>query len=633
MAEGILLQSADYVVTTLMLLIPVGIGIYFAVKDSKNATRVEYFLGGRSMSMLPVALSIFVTFISAISLVGTPSDVYHYGGMASTAYLGFALCYVVGLYTMIPLMYPLHLTSLYEYLSLRFDSEALRICAVTIGMLQTICYMAIALTPALGLQAAAGIPLWMSVAIVGAIGTIYTTVGGIKSVVWTDAFQSFVMFAGIIAVIVKGSMTVGSASDVLSAARTGGRISFSQFNPDPRTRHSWWGTIIGGMFMWTVNIFSQSTIQRVCAMKTIKDAKKAFLINIPVLFSFGGLMCICGIVIYAYFFTLRCDPVEGGLIASRNQLTPYFVLHTLRDLPGMAGLFMATVFSGALSTISSGINALAANTVEDILRRPLLRVKESTATLITKIIAGLFGVLIICLAYAANSLKGPLTQIALSVFGACGGPITGVFFLGASFPRANKYGAFSGAITALIFTIWMAIGGQLYGKKDRILVLPPTDMCFSNFSITADNITSIFHLQNTTLTTTTNTFSGFETSLVTHKTDPYAFKFFLYDVSFEWYGLIGTIFSFTIGVIVSLCTSKFVKSEPNSKLIFPFARKIWSLSEPTHINAEESNFEKLKLAKLKLEEVKHMEITFLIENNKQETTEPSDHSREKPVQM
>lgn len=69
MAEQILLQPADYVVTTLMLLIPLGIGVYFAVKDSKNATREEYLLGGRSMSMLPVALSMFVTFVVSTQVI------------------------------------------------------------------------------------------------------------------------------------------------------------------------------------------------------------------------------------------------------------------------------------------------------------------------------------------------------------------------------------------------------------------------------------------------------------------------------------------------------------------------------------------------------------------------------------
>ncbi|KAK0070476.1 sodium-coupled monocarboxylate transporter 2, partial [Biomphalaria pfeifferi] len=354
MSNNVSLQIADYVVSAVMLFIPLAIGVFFAIKDAKKLNRDEYLLGGRTMSMLPVALSIFATFASAISLMGVPTEVYYNGAMHPTFQVGFGLAHVVGYVTMIPLIYPLHVTSIYEYLHLRFQSELVRNSVLSIAMIQTFFYMAIALlTPALGLQAAAGIPLYVSVLIVGSIGTIYTAIGGIKSVVWTDAFQCCIMFTGLLVMIGKGVLLVGGVDKVWSIAEAGGRTNFHQFSPDPRTRTTWWGTLIGGCFMWLANIFNQSSTQRICSMRTMREAKMTYIINIGIFLCYGSLLFSVGIVIYAYFEHIQCDPYKAGFITNKNQLSTYFVLHVLQDLPGMSGLYMSSIFSGGLSTLSS----------------------------------------------------------------------------------------------------------------------------------------------------------------------------------------------------------------------------------------------------------------------------------------
>ncbi|XP_059148636.1 sodium-coupled monocarboxylate transporter 1-like [Physella acuta] len=346
------IQVADYVVCVVVLLIPMAIGILFAVKDAKKATREEYLFGGRRMSVVPIALSLFASYMSAISLIGTTADMYTYGAMITLLYVGFSVSYIIGLFTIVPLFYSLQLTSIYEYFMLRFHSRAVRMSALAVGMVQNICYMAVALyTPALGLQTTANIPLWMSIVIVGIIGTVYSALGGIKSVVWADAFRCFVMFGGALPIIIS------------------------------------------------------------------------------------------------------------GLITNRNQILPFSVMHALKDMPGLAGLFMAKLFSASLSTISSGMNALAAITVEDVLKNFLGGFQESRITLFTKLLVCVYGLIIIGLAYLANSLQGPVTQLGASIFGACGGPMFGVFILGACIPWSNKYGALGGGLTHNVVQI-IRIGNQ-----------------------------------------------------------------------------------------------------------------------------------------------------------------------------
>ena len=565
--ESFHFSVSDYAVGIMVLLVPVLIGCVFAVKDKDRVTRQEYLLGGRRMNLLPVAMSIFITFASAVSQIGIPAEVYMYGSMYIIMGIGISLSYIVGVFTLVPLVYPLGLTSMYEYLLLRYRSNAVRMLSTVIGMMTTILYMAIALlSPALALEASAGIPLWMSIVLVGGVGTIYTTIGGIKSVIWTDAFQTIIVFVGIFTMIVKGVLEVGSVSEVFAISQKGERTTLDTLGPDPRTRHTYLGCLIGGMFMMLVNGFNQSTVQRINSMKNLKKAKQSYCILIPFALIYNFILVIVGNIIYAYFANKRCDPYEAGSISNRNQVAPFFVLDAMNDLPGMAGLYVATLCCGSLSTLSSGINALAANTVEDILRNPLKTFSERAITRIVKLSALIHGTVIVGIAYGAQFLHGPVTQMVNTIFGAFGSPILGIFLLGASVPWANKYGAAFGAIGSLTFNIWVSVGSRLYGRKLIQLDSVPVDGCLVNqtsLETSYHNITLMLessHVENTTTS---------------------QFSFILYDISYEWYSVLGCLLCIILGLLVSYLTKSLMSGKPTTdgKLIFPFLRTFWEMDD------------------------------------------------------
>ena len=110
----VILSSVDYSILALILAVSLGIGILFSIKDRKSNTTEEYFLAGRKMSMLPVCLSLFVTFQSAVSLIGVPAEIYAYGTLFLLFFLAQVLTYVVGIFTVVPLMFPLRITSIFE---------------------------------------------------------------------------------------------------------------------------------------------------------------------------------------------------------------------------------------------------------------------------------------------------------------------------------------------------------------------------------------------------------------------------------------------------------------------------------------------------------------------------------------
>lgn len=212
-------------------------------------------------------------------------------------------------------------------------------------------------------------------------------------------------------------------------------------------------------------------------------------------------------------------------------------------------------------------------------------------------------------------------QTAMSILGAWGGPMFGVFFLGAAIPWANKYGALTGGIVGLLLNMWMAIGNQMYGRKIKTLDPPPTDLCHSNLANTTYNETFSYITSNATMPPTDIFSLTVERPTIQPEKDPYAFGFFLYDVSFEWYGLIGSVVSISIGVIVSLCSRSAVQSKPNPKLIFPFARRFWSLPEPIHTAADEFNsaaVQNMNVSKKKLQEFHNRQFSFVVSDSDQE---------------
>uniref|UniRef100_A0A2C9KYF0 Amino acid permease/ SLC12A domain-containing protein n=1 Tax=Biomphalaria glabrata TaxID=6526 RepID=A0A2C9KYF0_BIOGL len=169
-----------------------------------------------------------------------------------------------------------------------------------------------------------------------------------KAVIWTDVFQSFIMLAGILSIVIQGTLKVGSLSNVWEINKKWERIKFFNFDTDPRVRHTFWNMVIGSALAWfgTYGI-SQASVQRYSSLPTLNNARISILLNMIGVFVLVTLTCIAGLVLFAYYAAQQCDPLGQKLVDNANQLVPYFVMETL-GYPGIPGLFIACLFSGAL---------------------------------------------------------------------------------------------------------------------------------------------------------------------------------------------------------------------------------------------------------------------------------------------
>ncbi|NWR57304.1 SC5AC protein, partial [Bucorvus abyssinicus] len=450
----------DYVVFAALFLVCASIGVFFAVKERKKKTSKEFLVGGRQMTCGPIAFSLTTSFMSAVTVLGTPSEVYRYGASFVLFFLSYALVIIFTAELFLPVFYRSGITSTYEYLELRFN-KIVRLAATLIYILQTILYTGIVVyAPSLALNQVTGFDLWGSVVATGVVCTFYCTLGGLKAVVWTDAFQMIVMVVGFVTVLVQGTTLNGGSIKIWENAYEGSRLNIFDFDVDPLRRHTFWTIVIGGTFTW-LGLYgvNQSTIQRCISCKSEKHAKLALYLNLLGLWIVLVCAVFCGLVMYSHY--RNCDPWTADFISAPDQLMPYFVMDIFSSMPGVPGLFVACAFSGTLSTVAASINALATVTFEDLVKKGFPNLSDKMSTWISKGLCILYGVLCTSMA-AAASLLGGVVQASLSIHGMCGGPMLGLFTLGIVFPCANWKGAVAGLCAGITLAFWAGTGSFIY---------------------------------------------------------------------------------------------------------------------------------------------------------------------------
>lgn len=531
----------DYLVFAAMLLVSSIIGIYFACGGKQKSTK-EYLMAGRDMSWFPIFVSLLASYLSAITLLGVPSEVYTYGIQYIVLILSYFILVGVGAYIFLPMFYHLQVVSSNEYLERRF-SVWVRFLGCGLVSLQYILYLAVVLfAPSLALEAVAGVPIAATIISTGVVCTFYTTLGGMKAVIWTDVFQAGVMVAGLIVVMIVGLIELGGFTEVFNRAQEGERLKIFDFNPDPRVRNTFWTLSIGGAFtampVWTV---CQPAVQRFQAAKTMKESRKALLMNIPGLIIIVLLCVMDGLVIYGVYADCDIGTYGRKFVTSNDQVLPYFIIHKLGKYPGLPGIFTSCLFSGALSTASSGMNSISAVMLEDIVKKIKPDMNDASATLVSKIIACSLGVLVIGLAFLVSIFGTMVLQLAYSIFGILGGPYLGLFFLGMMVPWANSVGAFCGAFLGVASTLWLAIGAIMHPPNKHAAVVKVTGCKEFHLNTTFTN-TTISSLMNGT---------GIIRPSLDFKPSDNALSSW-YSISYLWYAAIGVSFTFVAGCIFSL---------------------------------------------------------------------------------
>ncbi|KAK8388214.1 hypothetical protein O3P69_020240 [Scylla paramamosain] len=527
---------ADWVVFSLMLVVSVAIGVVSAVRNRKKATTQEFLLGGKNMPPVPVAISLLGGIISAISILGNPTEIYLYGTQLTISLLGAIPATIIINKILIPVFYNLNLVSLNEYIELRYKSVVLRKLATLVTLLTLSIYVGLCLyAPSLALSTVTNLSTLTSMIIMGAIVTFYITIGGVKAVVYTDVLQTLLMFG----------RRVRGVGEVWAIAGRGGRLEFFNMDTDPYVRHTFWSTFTLGFFLIINGIgLNQTTFQRFASVRTLEISKRLSWFFLFGLWCLWSLFFFSGLVAYAVYST--CDPLTSEKISKPDQIIPFLVTNKLGHIPGMAGLFVASVYGGVLSTLSSTGNSAACMIWEDFLKPfPYFsNLSDSSATRVVKILSSFTGVVAVGLGLVMGKL-GNLFHVVLSITSAISAPLSGVFLAGILFPWVETKGALSGLLVSFSYNVWIVMGKFLRGGGHPQMLPLSTATCEGSFNATLEDLvhstTDSLSLYSTTATTTL----GIEEEAKVKD---------IYDTSYCYNGLIGVTFTMVVAGIVSLLT-------------------------------------------------------------------------------
>ena len=468
------------------------VGVYMSRRQSNLE---DFFLARRSMSWLPVGLSLMAALNSGIDYVMQPSATIRYGLILLVGTTSWVPLYFWVSHVTLPFYRQLKTYTAYEFLEARFDVRV-RTLAAAIFLVWRLGWMATAIyVPCLAISATTGNQLDVTtmILVLGALVTFYTMLGGIQAVIWNDVIQFFVMFSGLAATVwIALSQVPGGLAEIATAAQIAGKTSLSTpLNAAEGTGllgHVWLffqqpinvvailcALVFGRMAGYTSD---QVMVQRFQTTKSLNDSRRAFVVNAAgdALWMIG--LSFVGLALLAYF---NHHPLPQEFAS--DQILPYFMSQAFP--PGAVGLVIAAILAASLSSIDSAINACTSVAMIDGYQRLMIgRSVERNSTgsaakrevLLSRGFTIAFGLLGTLLATNVSRI-GSLLEIANKLVNAFSGPLFGIYVL-AMFSRRTTAGpaliaGIAGSFTSYYVAYQTTIGfmwPSTFGLAATILV-------------------------------------------------------------------------------------------------------------------------------------------------------------------
>ena len=432
----------DFSIIIIYMLIMLFMG-YFLGKGNKNQD--DYFLAGRSMPWIPVALSVAATMISANSFIGAPGWAYLSGISPFMVNITVPLAIMMALYTTIPIFYNLKLTSVYEYSEKRLGPISRTVTVLGFLLNSLIQVSSMVYIPALIVSKFTNFDIKSSVVIIVVVAIIYTLLGGIKGVIWTDTIQMLLLWGGLFFaffyILKATNLTIGETYNV---AFESGKLHAIDFTFNLNSTNGFWASLMGGFVMWfRYFALDQVQVQRLLTSKSYKGIKNSFVFSAVIMNLLYFLFLILGVMLFIYY--------DGAEFSSANDIMIDFIGNKLPV--GVVGLLLSGVFAAAMSSIDSLLNSMSTVYTKDIHERFISKGSKESSLKNTMIISGIFGILIIGFTIIgfSGTLKSVLDTIG-SYISYISGPMCGGFLLALLTTKANDKGVSLGIILGMIFT-------------------------------------------------------------------------------------------------------------------------------------------------------------------------------------
>jgi len=420
----------------------VGMGIWFSKRKQGTA---DYFVAGGRIPWWAAGISIYATQLSAITFISLPAVAYANNWLVFPAQFTILLMAPVVVFLYLPFFRRLHVTTAYEYLERRFSLAvrlfgSLSFIVFQLGRMAIVVYL-----PAIALSEVTGLDINLAIVIMGVLATIYTVLGGMEAVIWTDVMQVFVLVGGMLVAIVLIALDLGGVAAVIETAYENGK--FTTFN---------WSLSTGQMATWLIFLGSfvlnfgpyttdQAVIQRYLTTKDERSAGRSIWLNGLLTIPFSLLFFILGAGLYA-FFKANPDTLWTGM--QNDRIFPLFVA---QEMPaGLAGLVIAGVFAASMSSLDSSMHSIATSLTTDFYGRFRTAISDAHRLRVARGLTILVGLLGTCITLALASFDiQSLFFLFQKLLGLTSSGLVGIFMLGMFTRRANSAGVLTGAVAGI----------------------------------------------------------------------------------------------------------------------------------------------------------------------------------------
>lgn len=442
-----------YIVGTLVF----GISFLFRQSDSK-----DYTTGGGRLPSWAIGMSILATFVSSISFIALPGSAYLGNWNSFVLSLTIPIAAFFAIRYFVPLYRSVGSVSAYHFLELRFGSWA-KLYASTFYLLTQFARTgAVLYLLALPLNALFGWDVLTVVLVTGLATVVYSTLGGIQAVIWTDTIQGIILIGGALLcpIIIMFGMPEGPGQ-FWEIATEHDKFSLGSMEWD-FTTSTFWLIFVYGLFVNLQNFgIDQNFVQRYVTARTEKDAKKATLLGSLLYIPVSFLFFLIGTALFAYYYAQpELLPSHLRDLSQADKIFPHFIA---TELPtGLKGLLIGAIMAAGMSTISTSINSGATVMLNDHYMKYIKADPSERESLIFLRVASLaIGVVGILVALWFSQFTSALNAwwALASIFS---GGILGLFLLAAVNRGIRSKAALIGVIVGLCVISWVSLSKILF---------------------------------------------------------------------------------------------------------------------------------------------------------------------------
>ena len=439
----------------------------------KNRTTDQFTAGGGNMPAWVVGMSIFATFVSSISFLGLPGNAYSSNWNALVFSFSIPFASILAVKFFVPLYRSIGSISAYNFLETRFGTWARLYASACYLLTQLMRTGAILLLLALPINALFGFNVKTIIVVTGIAVALYSMLGGIQAVVWTDAIQGIILIVGAVisALVLTFSMPEGP-SQLFEIAVANNKFSLGSFGTSLRDS-TFWVVLVYGLFINLQNYgIDQNYVQRYMVTSTDKKAKASTMFGAMLYVPVSVIFFYIGTALYSYY-TAQPEllPAELHQPGMGDKIFPHFIVHGLPR--GLTGLLIAAIFAAGMSTIATSLNSTATIVLTDYYKRYFNKnANERTSMKVLYISSGIIGAIGIVIALSLVGVESVL-EAWWSLASIFSGGMLGLFLLAFISRKVRRIDAAVGLILGVILIIWMSLSPLCFNSENLIAFRSP----------------------------------------------------------------------------------------------------------------------------------------------------------------